>query len=157
MLDSIIFCSTLALRDSLHSLLCRCTLFLSCTPTFVNWALPANKLRVICRVFIKNMLEKHTPIKDSVFYVERRASSGFGRKSWAKQPLRGWICARCCGLPHLRFGSELFLSSTFPWCNFSQEGCQGEWARRWCQKQHTAPQSGDVCRHWASSSIALAI
>lgn len=82
MLDSIIFCSTLALRDSLHSLLCRYTLFLSCTPTFVNWALPANKLRVMCRVFIKNMLEKHTPIKDSVFYAERGAE----HRVWEEEP-----------------------------------------------------------------------
>lgn len=82
MLDSIIFCSTLALRDSLHSLLCRYTLFLSCTPTFVNWALPANKLRVMCRVFIKNMLEKHTPIKDSVFYAERGAE----HRVWEELP-----------------------------------------------------------------------
>lgn len=81
MLDSIIFCSTLARRDSLHSLRCRCTLFLSRTPTFVNWALPANKPRVMCRLFIKNMLEKHTPIKEPVFYARRGA--GFGRKSRA--------------------------------------------------------------------------
>lgn len=100
MLDSIIFCSTLAPRDSLHSLLCRCTLFLSCTPTFVNWALPANKPRVMCRVFIKNMLEKHTPIKDSVFYAERGAE----RWVWEEEPseaaalLRGRRRARCCGL-----------------------------------------------------------
>lgn len=45
-------------------------LFLSRTPTFVNWALAANKLRVMCCVFIKNMLEKQRPIKDSVFYKE---------------------------------------------------------------------------------------
>lgn len=70
MLDSIIFYSTLAPCDSLRSLLCRCTLFLSRTPTFVNWALAANKLRVMCCVFIKNMLEEHRPIKDSVFYKE---------------------------------------------------------------------------------------
>lgn len=80
MLDSIIFCSTLALCDSLHSLLCRCTLFLSCTPTFVNWALPANKPRVMCCVFIKNMLEKRTPIKDSVFCTERGGERGVWEK-----------------------------------------------------------------------------
>lgn len=86
MLDSIIFCSTLALCDSLHSLLCRCTLFLSCTPTFVNWAPPANKLRVMCCVFIKNMLEKHRPIKDSVFYMEWWSEHWIlGRISFAKK------------------------------------------------------------------------
>ena len=154
MLDSIIFCSTLALCDSLHSLLCRYTLFLSCTPTFVNWALPANKLRVMCRVFIKNMLEKHTPIKDSVFYAERGAEHRVREEelSEAAASLRGWICARCCGLPRLRFGSRLFLSSTFPWCHFSQEGCRGEWALRWCRTQRTAPQPGHVLQ---ASSLFL--
>lgn len=86
MLDSIIFCSTLALCDSLHSLLCRCTLFLSCTPTFVNWALPANKLRVMCCVFIKNVLEKHTPIKGSASCpICKEASARFGRQSRVEQ------------------------------------------------------------------------
>lgn len=86
MLDSIIFCSTLARRDSLHSLRCRCTLFLSRTPTFVNWALPANKPRVMCRLFIKNMLEKHTPIKEPVFYAQRGAGLG-ARAERAAAPL----------------------------------------------------------------------
>jgi len=95
MLDSIIFCSTLALCDSLHSLLCRCTLFLSCTPTFVNWALPANKLRVMCCVFIKNVLEKHTPIKGSASCpICKEASARFGRRSRVEQlcPPCNWQC-----------------------------------------------------------------
>lgn len=86
MLDSIIFYSTLAACDSLHSLLCRCTLFLSRTPTFVNWALAANKLRVMCCVFIKNMLEKHRPIKDSVFYKE------WWDEQWILGELAQWRC-----------------------------------------------------------------
>lgn len=116
MLDSIIFCSTLARRDSLHSLRCRCTLFLSRTPTFVNWALPANKPRVMCRLFIKNMLEKHTPIKEPVFYAQRGA--GFGRKrraSGSSAPRSVLVAAPGSSL---RFG---FLSSTFPRCGSSQE------------------------------------
>lgn len=91
MLDSIIFCSTLALCDSLHSLLCRCTLFLSCTPTFVNWALPANKLRVMYCVFIKNMLRKHTPIKDSVFHTKRGAEHWV----WEEEPSAAATSLHC--------------------------------------------------------------
>lgn len=156
MLDSIIFCSTLALRDSLHSLLCRCTLFLSCTPTFVNWALPANKLRVMCRVFIKNMLEKHAPIKDSVFYAERGAEHWVWEEepSEAAPPLRGWICVRCWGLPRLGFGSGPSLSSTLSMVQLLPGGC---WARRWCQTRPAAPQPGDVGRRGASPSTALAM
>lgn len=159
MLDSIIFCSTLALRDSLHSLLCRYTLFLSCTPTFVNWALPANKLRVMCRVFIKNMLEKHTPIKDSVFYAERGAEhrvweeepseaaaplpsvAEFVRLLWATSP-QVWVWA----VPLLHLSVGLLLPG----------GLLGS-QTRWCQTRRTAPQPGDVCTRRASSSAALAI
>lgn len=105
MLDSIIFCSTLARRDSLHSLRCRCTLFLSRTPTFVNWALPANKPRVMCRLFIKNMLEKLTPIKEPVFYAQRGAGLG-GRAEQAAAPL----LAR----PWWLFQAPLFLLGSSP-------------------------------------------
>jgi len=36
----------------------------------------------MCRVFIKTMLEKHTPIKDSVFYAERGAE----HRVWEEEP-----------------------------------------------------------------------
>lgn len=126
MLDSIIFCSTLARRDSLHSLRCRCTLFLSRTPTFVNWALPANKPRVMCRLFIKNMLEKHTPIKEPVFYARRGA--GFGRKSRASGGSAA--CASSLG-----FG---LLSSALPRCGSSQE----QQARCWHHPRAAHPRPG---------------
>lgn len=130
MLDSIIFCSTLARRDSLHSLRCRCTLFLSRTPTFVNWALPANKPRVMCRLFIKNMLEKHTPIKEPVFYARRGA--GFGKEEASERRLRSWPGS--CG-SSLHF--EL-LSLAFPRFGSSQE--EQEWG--W----HHPPMAGGVSR-----------
>lgn len=71
MLDSIIFCSTLAagwfIVLSTPQPYCLC---LSPTSTFVNWALPANKLRIMCCFFITNMLEEHRPIKGGIFCVE---------------------------------------------------------------------------------------
>lgn len=151
MLDSIIFCSTLARRDSLHSLLCRCTLFLSCTPTFVNWALPANKLRVMCHVFIKNMLEKRTPIKDSVFYAERGAE----RRVWEEELSEA-------AAPRLSLWALLWATESPVWLrNLSllhpSHGSGPGRAGGRCAGVKHSPQPGDVCRHRPSSSVALAI
>lgn len=139
MLDSIIFCSTLARRDSLHSLRCRCTLFLSRTPTFVNWALPANKPRVMCRLFIKNMLEKHTPIKEPVFYAQR----GFGRKSRAAAPLlaRSWR----------------LLQALVPALGSSPAPSQGVAPPRRCWHRPVPTHTGGVCGARGLSCAASSI
>lgn len=85
MLDSIIFCSTLAagwfIVLSTPQPYCLC---LSPTSTFVNWALPANKLRIMCCFFITNMLEEHRPIKGGIFCVE-----WWGRH-WCREMGVGW-------------------------------------------------------------------
>lgn len=104
MLDSIIFCSTLAagwfIVGSAPQPYCLC---LSPTSTFVNWALPANKLRIMCCFFITNMLEEHRPIKGGIFCVE-----WWGRHQCSKKGVGCWW----------RWGGSMGMSSPGWSCGF---------------------------------------